>query len=159
MPRRIDAAVFEEDTYLVLSADPAPKPTRHEPRKVLRQLDDTFPKQLGSVVISSGQTPVKLLAVIHDLDREPSLVEPSVGQVLIRILTEADERGCKVLALPILGRVHGSIDVDRFADALRSAIVQVRPRRVESLWLTLQTSAQRSELKSLKEWLAQEEQR
>jgi hypothetical protein len=135
-PPRVDAVVEEEDTYLVLSADPEV----HEPEVArLRAFHDAYtaePSEPGSVVVREG-VPTRLLAVVHDLSQEPSWLEEWVGAALEGVLREVDSRRVCTLAMPPLGRVHGSLPRERFIVLLRSALGTVAPRCLERICLVV----------------------
>ena len=70
-PFEVGAVVAEEDTYLVLSADPVIKEPRESWDEVIKQVKELQPETPGSVLISEKH-PLEIFAVVHDLDREPS---------------------------------------------------------------------------------------
>jgi len=73
-PYPVDAMVAEEDTFLVLSADPELSESKESPIKVLTEALEARPETPGSVLIKDGH-PLQFLAIVHDLDREPSWKE------------------------------------------------------------------------------------
>jgi hypothetical protein len=105
-PFAIDAEVIEEDTFLVLGADPEARELAGGPRRHIRDMDDTYPKAPGSVLIRAAGSRVRMLAVVHDLERDPTWQEEWIGTALGKLLVEADERGYGAISLPVLGSVH-----------------------------------------------------
>lgn len=121
LPFRPDAVVREEDTFLVLSAGRRVEPPE-EPTGVLRhRLDDWEALEPGSVAVRRGP-PVELLAVVHDLDREPTWRAPWVAAALEEVVARCARRGVRHLALPVLGAVHGDLGPFRFLRLLRGAV-------------------------------------
>jgi hypothetical protein len=151
-PSEVEALVFEEDTFLVLSAgDVVVEP--EEPRA--RVLANAYASQAtapGSVLVQSGK-PLRLLAVVHDLSRTPSCQEEWVAAALAAGLRESEAHGLRTLALPLLGRVHGELELERFLTLLHDALAQVQPRSLERLWLLAAPADLESASRLLERWL------
>ncbi len=148
-PYPVDAMVAEEDTFLVLSADPELSESNEAPIKVLTEALDTRPKTPGSVFVKE-EHPLQFLAIIHDLDREPSWKEEWVVSALVGILREAENRKLRSIALPLLGTLHGSLEKGRFITLLRESLERKAPRHLERLWLVTPEGAATEVLKILK---------
>ena len=133
-PFAVDAVVEEVDTYLVLSADPEVRPPRESLIQVWTEVHEAQPIAPGSVVVRRGQ-PLGLLAVVHDLARDPTWNEAWIVDALHEVLRRAEERRLTSLALPLLGRVHGRLPLDRCLELSRSAVERSAPACLERLWL------------------------
>ena len=133
-PFLADALVEEEDTYLVLSADPEVQETREEPEELMAELSKTKPAVPASLIVKEGR-PLSLLAVVHDLSRDPSWKEEWVVGALDKIFREAESRKLRSLALPMLGTLHGSLEKQRFLVLLRQALERSSPKHLARLWL------------------------
>jgi len=144
-PFLADAVVEEEDTYLVLSADPEVQETRQEPGELMAELLKTKPKVPGSVIVR-GERPLSLLAIVHDLSRDPSWQEEWVVNALDRILREAQKRKLRSLALPLLATLHGSLDRQRFLRLLQEALERNSPEHLVRLWLVVPAGTAREVL-------------
>lgn len=144
-PFLADALVEEEDTYLVLSADPEVQETREEPGELMAELLKTNPAVPGSVIVKEGQ-PLSLLAVVHDLNQEPSWKEEWIANALDRIFRETESRKIRSLALPLLGTLHGSLDRQRFLALLREALERSSPKYLARLWLVVPAGTAREVL-------------
>ncbi|MGD8330601.1 MAG: hypothetical protein PVJ49_14300 [Acidobacteriota bacterium] len=120
-PFSVDAEVLEEDTWLALSApadiisDPGP------PVRVMTRVWEARPELPGTVIVRRG-TPMKLLAVVHDLNAEPSWTEERVEQVLSTLFEIVDGEGVRALQLPMLATRHGRLQPERFMRLLRAAL-------------------------------------
>jgi hypothetical protein len=123
-PFSIDARVREEDRWLVLSAPPELRDRPANPLAVFTATLEAEPAALGSVVLR-GKAPVELLAVVHDLDREPSVTPDDVARALEQVMACCRDRALRRIALPLLGLRHGLIDrevvIELTARALASA--------------------------------------
>jgi len=143
LPFRIDAEVVEEDTFLVLSADPvAIEPDAH-PLRVLKEAHEAEPVPPGTVVARPGE-PLLLLAVVHDLRQDPTWREEWIGAALAGVLREVRARRVRALALPVLGARHGRMPPEVFAGLLRTALEADTPPSLARLWL--QTTGEAEEL-------------
>jgi hypothetical protein len=133
-PFEVEAVVCEEDTFLVLSAAAEvcePEATRE---RVLAEAYDAEAIAPGSVVVRTGE-PLRLLAIVHDLARSPSWREEWVAAALLAALRESEARRLHSLSLPLLGRVHGQLEVERFFTLLHEALARAQAQHLERLWL------------------------
>ncbi len=133
-PFPINAVAFEEDTLLVLSADPkVHEPHEHLVRLMTRVIE-TRPEILGSVLVK-GKSPLHLLAIVHDLNQDPSWREEWIASALDGIFREAESRRIRSIALPFLGTLHGSLEKQRFVVLLRGALEQISANHLKRLLL------------------------
>ncbi len=153
-PYMVDAAVFEEDTFLVLSADPEVTLVEEDVERVLAEASATSPAKPGSLVIKNG-VPLQMLAIIHDLNRKPSWKEKWVISALDEILREAEIRKLQSIALPLLGTRHGSLKKKRFIALLRQALERNEPAYLKRLWLVATAGTAREVLEILKSELTE----
>ena len=131
-----DAVAYEEDTFLVLSA---PLEVR-EPQKPLSRLATEVREmepEIPGTVLAKGKSPVRLLAVVHDLNQEPSWQEEWITSALEGIFREVERRKLSSLALPFLGTRHGSLEKERFLWLLRSVLERIVPRSLKRVCLML----------------------
>ena len=135
-PFLADALAEEEDTYLVLSADPEVQETREQPGELMAELLRTNPAVPGSVIVKEGR-PLSLLAVVHDLEQEPSWKEEWIIRALDGIFREAETRNLRSIALPLLGTLHGSLEKQRFLVLLRQALERSSPEHLARIWLVV----------------------
>jgi hypothetical protein len=135
-PRAADAVVEEDDTYLVLSADPEVREPEVARLRAFHEAYTAEPAEPGSVVVRGG-APARLLAVVHDLSQDPSWREEWVDAALRAVIAEADSRKVRTLAMPPLGRVHGSLPRERFVVLLRSALQACAPRSLKQICLVV----------------------
>jgi hypothetical protein len=138
-PFELDAEVFEEDTYLVLSAETAVREPVEHPLKVWTAVHQAEPRTPGSVLVTTG-TPLRFLAVVHDLERTPTWTEDWISEALDHVFAEAEQRQIHGLALPPLGTLHGSLRPQRFTGLLRKALDRVELYHLERLWILARPS-------------------
>jgi hypothetical protein len=116
-PFPVEAVVFEEDTFLVLSADWKKIESEDHPVVILTEAFGMEPEKPGTVVVYEGP-PLRFLAVVHDLDQDPSWREGWVRKALENIFQEVERRRLGSIALPLLGTKHGSLEKRRFVSLL-----------------------------------------
>lgn len=133
-PFEPDAVVREEDTWLVLGAPGEPEPPDEPPETLLREAADHEPRTPGTVVVRDG-SPVELLAVVHDLDREPTCRPEWVDAALEAVMEELHRLGAETVVLPVLGAVHGTLHPLRFHRSLRSALEDDAPWALRAICL------------------------
>jgi hypothetical protein len=133
-PFDVDAIVFEEDTFFVLSADPKVREPAEHPIKVWTAVHETEPAPLGSVVVRPGH-PTRVLAVVHDLSQDPTCTEASIEQAFREIFRLSRHLEIESLGLPLLGTVHGKLPPHRALDMFRNALEAGPPETLERIWL------------------------
>jgi hypothetical protein len=139
LPGWCDALVEEQDRWLVLGqgperADTNPESYSHE--LALTSVDDlleaasrTEPAPPGAVLMRRTR-PTRLLAVVHDLERHPTVEAAWVSQALETIMRLAARAGLRGLAMPILGRQSRPRDAEDFGELLMRAIQVAAPARL-----------------------------
>jgi hypothetical protein len=135
-PFKVGAVAFEEDTFLVMSAEPIVRAPKESLMRVMTRVIETQPETPGTVLVR-GKRPLRLLAVVHDLNQEPSWREEWVADCLEKILAEAKSRKLKSIALPFLGTLHGRLERGRFLELLGHALSQTELRHLECIWLVV----------------------
>jgi hypothetical protein len=130
----VDGIAFEEDTFLVMSADPVVRDPKEPLVRIMTRVIETRPEAPGSVLVR-GKRPLRLLAIVHDLNQEPSWREEWIASALDRIFQLAEDRELESIALPFLGTLHGKLTRERFLVLLRAAISRNPPTHLKRLWL------------------------
>jgi hypothetical protein len=122
-PFPVEAVVFEEDTFLVLSTDWKKIESEDHPVVILTEAFGMEPEKPGTVVVYEG-SPFRFLAVVHNLDQDPSWREEWVRRALENIFREAERLRLRSIALPFLGTKHGSLEKNRFLALLGDFLKQ-----------------------------------
>jgi hypothetical protein len=130
----VEAVVFEEDTFLVLSADKSIRNSGDHIVTIMTQIIETLPIPPGRIV-KKGHNPLRLLAIVHDLNCEPSWREEWVISALNEIFLEVESRRLGSVALPLLGTAYGSLGKNRFVYLLKQTMAQVSFKFLKRLWL------------------------
>ncbi len=119
----IDALVIEQDTHLLLGVDEVIRYPRGSLSDLVYEAEDAKAIQPGTV-LPRGKQPVRLLAVVHDLDENPSWRPEWVKQALATVFRFAVGRKVRRLAMPVLGAVHGQMPIEAFATFLAQNLQQ-----------------------------------
>ncbi len=135
-PFRVDALAREEDTFLVLGGDADLSEPRDHPLRIYNEAYGLCPVEPGTV-LARGQNPLMLLAIVHDLDREPTWREEWVQLALEHIMEEVRSRELRSLGLPLLGTRYGDMATGRFLAILRRLLLKDAPECLRSLWLVV----------------------
>lgn len=133
-PFSLDAMVFEEDTFLILSAEKKVRDPQKPLMHVLTELIEIQPETPGDVLVK-GKGPFRFLAIIHDLDQEPSWQEEWIKTALDNIFQEAEKRRLQSIAIPFIGTLYGQLEKVRFIELLWQALNRFTPHHLRRLWV------------------------
>ena len=133
-PFTVQAMAYEEDTFLVMSADPRHAAEPAHPLRLMAELADLTPEKTGSVVVQ-GRHPVRLLAVVHDVDMNPTWREEWIEGALREIFALAEKHRFVSLGLPLLGTRYGKLDKPRFAGILGRIMRETAWPHLKRLWI------------------------
>lgn len=134
LPDPLDARVREEDTDLVLSVETTLQEPQESVQQLTRSMAEFKPVEPGSVLLRRGQY-LNMLAVIHDLNREPTWRESWISEALARVFELARKRGLRILALPLLGTLHGRLAPRRALAVLHRVLATYPPLPATKIWL------------------------
>lgn len=148
-PFPVEGIALEEDTFLVLSAEPVIHEVHEHPVRLMTRLIETRPEVPGRVLVK-GRRPYRFLAIIHDLNQEPTWKEAWVSSALQGIFQEAEKRRLQSIALPMLGTKHGTLEKHRFILLLRNAIDPSALRYLKRIWLIVPEGTARHMIETLK---------
>ena len=133
-PFQVKAMVFEEDTWLVMSASPTVCEPDIHPIRLMTDVMNAEPEPVGSVVVKRG-TPLRLLAIVHDVNHDPSWKETWIAAALMRVFQEAEQARVSSMGLPLLGTRHGRLDKLRFVALLAGVLKKTHFQHLKQLWL------------------------
>jgi hypothetical protein len=135
-PFPIEAMAVEDDSYLVLGAAPTiSKPAEH-PLQLLHRAASIEPVMPGTVVVRDGP-PLRLLAVVHHLERRPTWSEGWILEALDQVLELVRARRVRSVGLQPLGTVHGRLPLARFMGLLEHRLTRARPTALRYLWIAV----------------------
>jgi len=148
-PFEVDAIAAEEDTFLIMSADTKIRETDEHIVRLMTKLIETEPEPVGSVLVR-GKNPIKFLAIVHDVNQEPTWNEEWIISALEGIFREAERRNLPSIALPLLGTLHGSLEKERFVVLLKTTLERASINHLKRLWLIVPDGTSRDIIEMLK---------
>jgi len=148
-PFPVDAIAFEEDTFLVMSADPTVRDPKISMIRIMSNLMETQPRAPGTVLVQ-GNSPARLLAIIHALNEDPSCKEEWIETAFQGIFEVVERLRLRSLALPLIGTVHGSLDKRKSMKFFTESLRQRPLYDLDRLWLVVPTGDARELLGLLK---------
>ena len=137
-PFKVDAIAYEEDTWLMMSAEPEIADPPEHPIRLMTDLIEAQPRPAGSVVVR-GKNPLQFLAIVHDVNQDPTWREQWVEACLEKIFKESEQRLLQAIGLPLLGTKHGRLEMKRFIFLLRRVLKRIAFKHLKHLWLVAPT--------------------
>lgn len=134
--RSIQALVVEDDTWRVLGANPEFRPTSQHPIRLMSELETAEPLEPGSLFVEEG-SPVRIHAVIHDLEQDPICRLGWITQTLVELLRLVESRRYSEIMTPLLGVRHGKVEPARALALLDRALTSSAPPSLSRVWLTI----------------------
>jgi len=134
LPVKIDALVFEEDAFLIMSDKPEHIPPSKHPIRLMNEIANFKPEIPGSVVVK-GKNPIRILAVVHDVNQEPTWKEKWIEKALCSVFKKCEVLKIKTLGLPMLGTKHGRLNHQRFSRLLASSLQSCEFKNLNQIWL------------------------
>lgn len=147
-PPHVQAVVCEQDTALLLEVPRIIEYPVESTAQLIQQALHTPLQQPGSVLVRTGPL-LQFLAIIHNLDTEPTWQVEWIRQALLEILREAELRQVKAMAMPLLGTVHGTLAEADFFVLLKTVIAQASLTHLRQLWLIVSEDTGREEFEEL----------
>jgi hypothetical protein len=117
-----DAIVVAQDRWLLLDAATPVCDTQRGYRALVRAAGASGGETPGQVLVRRGVLPLRLWAVVHDLDATPGCRREWVACALDGVLREVQRRRLGTLALPALGCGEGVICTREFLALLAASI-------------------------------------
>ncbi|RME33491.1 MAG: hypothetical protein D6786_07525 [Gammaproteobacteria bacterium] len=116
-PFEAEVWVEEQDTWLSWNRRSPPGSHNELIRRLLDRMDPDCPYPAGEV-LSTGGRPLRLSAIVHDIDQEPSCRIEWIGRALATIIGLCRSQRFTRLALPPLGTQRGGVPMTEFLELL-----------------------------------------
>lgn len=130
-PFPVEVTVFEEDTNLVLTVAPEYNYQEEHPIRLMTSIMKSPRYPPGTVVQHSG----RWYAVVIDLDREQVIDGKWCEEALDNIFQMVRQHRITSLAIPILGTVHGGLDVGKQLEMIMDKLKTQKSLPLKSLWI------------------------
>jgi hypothetical protein len=139
-PFAVAAILEEQDTCLLLKQ----QTTLTDPGKpawfLANKLEQEHVYQLGDVLLK-GKNPTRLLAIVHDIEHQPTCSLDSVTKAYHKLSTIVTSERIASIAIPLLGTVHGRIPLDLAITSFQRVFLTNPPDYLEKIWLVLPEDA------------------
>lgn len=139
-PFPVGARVYEEDTWLTISAEPGVAGPPEHPIRMMTGLIEARPEPVGSVLVRE-RDPLELLAVVHDVDQEPTWRPEWVRKALEKVFQLSEGQKLESVALPLLGTQHGRLRYTQFAAILLGILNRRSIQHLKRIWLVAPVGA------------------
>ena len=133
-PFEVEARAFEEDTFLIMSAKPEVCGIPEDPIRLMTDLINTKPEQVGSVRVQ-GTKPLRLLAIVHDVNQDPTWKRAWIKSALKEIWREVEQRKLTSVGIPLLGTLHGKLQMPNFVELFADTLMQAGHNFLKRIWL------------------------
>jgi hypothetical protein len=133
-PYEFEAFVEEQDNSLLLGLEPMIREPREQPDSLVEPMISELTKKPGDVIVKKT-TPLKLLAIIHDLELRTTWKTEWIEEALKQIFCIIEDRKIKNIAMPMLGTIHGSLEYEEFVSLFRAALPSDTSCYPEKIWL------------------------
>jgi hypothetical protein len=133
-PFPVDALAVEEDTHLLLSSDNAITEPDEEFDALIAAAGKKSANMPGSVLVRKTE-PLRFLAIVHDIDCEPTWREEWIASAINGTVEEAEWRRLASLGMPLLGTRHGNVEMRRVALWLGRCLSRTSFRYLKRVWV------------------------
>jgi hypothetical protein len=133
-PFSVDALAVEEDTHLLLSSDGVVEEPEEEFEELVAAAGKRPANTPGSVLVRKA-TPLQFLAIVHDIDCEPTWREEWIASAINGVIEEAEWRRLSSIGVPLIGTRHGNIEMRRVALWLGRCLSRSSFRFLRRVWV------------------------
>ncbi len=130
----VDAIAEEQDTNLLLDTKPVTQDTQESYRSLVKIMNRQKPLMPGQIIIKNT-IPVRLIAILYDIERTPVCTKIFITTALNNILDELNRHKLKSVAMPLLGTTHGKIAEQVFIKLLQESLINRKSAYPEKIML------------------------
>lgn len=127
-PFDVELTVFEEDTWMVLSAGNFARESRRSTEDLVDDMREFEPRCTGELVVKGNRA----FAIVHDLDHTPSCDDTAIDAALDALFDYCRDNHIRAIAMQPLGCVHAKGSITGFVDRLRA---HAGAGSVERIWV------------------------
>lgn len=140
-PFPVEAVAVEQDTHLLLGGDDVVVEPAEDYGELVAAAGEPSPYTPGTVLVKKGE-PLRLLAIVHDIDCEPTWREDWVASAINGVIEEAEWRRLESVGVPLIGTRHGSIEMRRVALWLGRCLSRTSFRYLKRVWVIAPTGSE-----------------
>lgn len=113
-PFGVELAVFEEDTWRLLSPGNVAGESRQATSELIADMTEFQPAPPGQLIVKGNIA----YGIVHDLDNSPSWRPEWIHEVLDQLVGYCRATGIRSIAIQPLGCIYGNDNIDAFVDEL-----------------------------------------
>jgi len=136
-PFPCDVVVEEQDTFLMMGESNELPDNDDKTWYLAHKMEQQEALKPGSVIVKHYQNPLRLMAIVNDVEQEPVCREEWVWSALMNIFELTAMQKLSSMALPLLGTRYGRLDANRSMDLLQRTLMSKRASALRRLWLIL----------------------
>jgi hypothetical protein len=91
---------------------------------------------VGSVRVQ-GTKPLRFLAIVHDVNQDPTWKRDWIKSALEEIWREVEQRKLRSVGIPLLGTLHGKLQMPNFVDLFANTLMQACHNSLKRIWLII----------------------
>ncbi|MFT5447809.1 MAG: hypothetical protein ACI9DC_002988 [Gammaproteobacteria bacterium] len=116
------AKVIAQDRWLVMDPETSVRDSAQSAAELGFAAARDADRKLGEVVLRRDSQPLRLWAIIHDLNCQPSSRKSWIATALLNTFHELARRRIESVSMPCFGYAQGIVDTTEFFDMLATAI-------------------------------------
>lgn len=144
-PFTVEVMIFEEDTNLILTADPVIQYKEEHPIRLMTGIMKAKRHLPGSLVINKSSW----YGVVIDLDEEMICRPKNISNVYSQLFERLQKEKIKTAGIHLLGCTHGNILLDEALNLFSEGLNSVALNYPKSIWLIVPENDIRSARKYL----------
>ena len=128
----VDVVVEEQDTNLVLGKSPVIMDTIESFPALVKKMEQQIHEIPGNVIVKQS-IPIRLVAIVYDVEHTPICKESWIEEALQNILMQCDKYKIKTLAMPLLGTSYGKLREETTMQLLQDSLIQNRKQTLKKI--------------------------
>ena len=128
----VDVVVEEQDTNLVLGKSPVIMDTIESFPALVKKMEQQTHEIPGNVIVKQS-IPIRLVAIVYDVEHTPICKESWIEEALQNILMQCDIYKIKTLAMPLLGTSYGKLKKEIIMKLLQDSLFQERKQTLKKI--------------------------
>jgi hypothetical protein len=129
---QVDVVVEEQDTNLILGKSPVIMDTIESFPALVKKMEQQIHEIPGNVIVKES-IPIRLVAIVYDVEHTPICKESWIEEALQNILMQCDKYKIKTLAMPLLGTSYGKLKEETTMQLLQDSLIQNRKQTLKKI--------------------------
>jgi hypothetical protein len=129
---QVDVVVEEQDTNLILGKSPVIMDTIESFPALVKKMEQQIHEIPGNVIVKES-IPIRLVAIVYDVEHTPICKESWIEEALQNILMQCDKYKIKTLAMPLLGTSYGKLREETTMQLLQDSLIQNQKQTLKKI--------------------------